>query len=214
LKSKQLERSMADGLRERRRRQTQVEVANAAIDLVVERGLANVTVDDIAAQAGISRSTFFNHFRSKDDALVFGPPPIRDEALEEFIVRSEMPVRDGVLAVLVDYGRRVEARRPDLERMNLVIQENPHLLARVYRDFVDFHATVSGAVLKRLPGEQVFADAAGAAATAAMYAATQRWLSAAGAVSLDVALSESFAAIQRLFEQDTSRSVAPRKGPR
>jgi AcrR family transcriptional regulator len=201
---------MAEGLRERRRRQTQAEVANAAVDLVVERGLANVTVDDIAARAGISRSTFFNHFRSKDDALVFGPPPIRDEALEEFIVGNDAPVRDGVLAVLVDYGQRVEARRPDLERMNLVIQENPHLLARVYRDFVDFHAAVSSAVLQRLPGEQVFADAAGAAATAAMYAATQRWLGAAGAVSLDVALSESFAAIQLLFEQHTS----PRKGPR
>jgi hypothetical protein len=94
--------------------------------------------------------------------------------------------------------------------MNLVIEENPHLLARVYRDFVDFHAAVSSAVLQRFPGQQVFADAAGATATAAMYAATQRWLAAAGTVSLDVALSESFAAIQLLFEQDPS----PRKGPR
>jgi hypothetical protein len=128
-------------------------------------------------------------------------------------VGSNTPVRDGVLAVLVDYGQRVEAHRPDLKRMNLVSQENPHLLSRVYRDFVDFHTAVSNAVLRRLPGEQVFADAAGAAATAAMYAATQRWLTAAGAISLDAALSESFAAIQLLFQLDTGSSLDPRKAP-
>jgi AcrR family transcriptional regulator len=195
-----MEMIMANGLRERRRRQTQGEVANAALDLVLERGLANVTVDDIAERAGISRSTFFNYFPSKDDALVFGPPPVSAEALEEFIVNSTLPIRDGVLSLLVDYAIKTDSRRPDLGRMNQVIEGNPNLLARVYRDLVGFHSSVSAAVLRRLPSEQVFADAAAAAATAALYAATQRWLGSAGDVSLETALRDSFAAIGTLFQ--------------
>jgi AcrR family transcriptional regulator len=201
---------MVEGLRERRRLQTQAEVANVAIELVIERGLANVTADDIAAHAGISRSTFFNYFPSKEAALVFGPPPIDEAPLKQFIVDSSSPVKDGLLHLLVDYGRRVEVRRPNLDRMNLVVQENPHLLGHVYRDLVGFHAAISAAVLQRIPGDQVFADAAGAAATAAVYAATQRWLQGAGAVTLDIALGESFAAIQALF-QDTTASANPGK---
>ncbi len=201
---------MVENLRERRRLQTQAEVANVAIELVIERGLANVTTDEIAAHAGISRSTFFNHFPSKDAALVFGPPPIDEAALKQYIVDTDAPVKDGLFDLLVDYGRRVEVRRPNLDRMNLVVQENPHLLGHVYRDLVGFHAAISGAVIQRFPGDQVFADGPELPATAAVYAATQRWLQGAGAVALDVALGESFVAIQVLF-QESSGSANPGK---
>jgi AcrR family transcriptional regulator len=46
----------------------------AAIDLVGQRGFAAVTVDDVAAAAGVSRRTFFNHFPTKAAAL-FDPDP-------------------------------------------------------------------------------------------------------------------------------------------
>src|ERR1700677_1712260 len=59
---------------ERRRRRTQRALQNAAIALVGRRGLAEVTVDEIAAAAGVSRRTFFNHFPTKAAAL-FDPDP-------------------------------------------------------------------------------------------------------------------------------------------
>jgi AcrR family transcriptional regulator len=59
---------------QRRRRRTQRALQEAAITLTGRHGLTGVTVDDIAAAAGVSRRTFFNHFPTKAAAL-FDPDP-------------------------------------------------------------------------------------------------------------------------------------------
>jgi TetR/AcrR family transcriptional regulator, regulator of mycofactocin system len=69
---------------ERRRRRTQRALQDAAIALVGRRGLADVTVDDIAAAAGVSRRTFFNHFPTKAAAL-FDPDPSDAERLARLL---------------------------------------------------------------------------------------------------------------------------------
>jgi AcrR family transcriptional regulator len=48
----------------------QAELSLAAYDLVVERGYDNVTLDDMAAAGGVSRSTFLRYFRTKDQAIL------------------------------------------------------------------------------------------------------------------------------------------------
>jgi AcrR family transcriptional regulator len=60
------------GLRERKKRRTRGELALAALDLVEERGLAAVRVDDICARAEVGRSTFFRYYDSKETAFVAG----------------------------------------------------------------------------------------------------------------------------------------------
>jgi AcrR family transcriptional regulator len=69
---------------ERRRRRTQRALQNAAIALVGRHGLAEVTVDEIAAAAGVSRRTFFNHFPTKAAAL-FDPDPSDAERLARLL---------------------------------------------------------------------------------------------------------------------------------
>jgi AcrR family transcriptional regulator len=59
-----------DGLRERKKRETRSSLAWAAVRLSVERGFANVPVEDIAAGAGVSPRTFNNYFSSKAEAIV------------------------------------------------------------------------------------------------------------------------------------------------
>jgi len=59
-----------DGLRERKKRETRSALTWAAVRLAVERGFANVPVEDIAAAAGVSPRTFSNYFSSKAEAIV------------------------------------------------------------------------------------------------------------------------------------------------
>jgi AcrR family transcriptional regulator len=72
---------------ERRRRRTQRALQNAAIALVGRHGLAEVTVDEIAAAAGVSRRTFFNHFPTKAAAL-FDPDPSDAERLARLLAAA------------------------------------------------------------------------------------------------------------------------------
>ena len=60
---------MAEGLRERKKQETRIALSWAAVRLAVERGLDNVRIEDIAAEAGVSLRTFRNYFDTKADAI-------------------------------------------------------------------------------------------------------------------------------------------------
>ena len=71
-------------LRERKKLATRQSLRRVTLDLVAERGLANVTVEDIADAADVSPRTFFNYFPSKEAAL-FGGKPVRADELRDRI---------------------------------------------------------------------------------------------------------------------------------
>jgi AcrR family transcriptional regulator len=58
------------GLRELKKRQTRLAMHRAALELVLEHGLAGVTVEAIAQRAGVSTRTFFNHWTTKESAII------------------------------------------------------------------------------------------------------------------------------------------------
>jgi AcrR family transcriptional regulator len=73
--------SPTSNLRERRRLELIRTIANAAIELFEQKGVAATTIDEIAAAAGISRTTFFRHCSGKEAAV------LADEAgLEEQLI--------------------------------------------------------------------------------------------------------------------------------
>lgn len=59
------------GLRARKKTDTRRALSDAAMRLALERGMDNVTREDIAALAGVSPRTFSNYFATKYDALVY-----------------------------------------------------------------------------------------------------------------------------------------------
>lgn len=59
------------GLRERKKVDTRRALSDAALNLAFERGLDNVTRDDIADAAGVSLRTFNNYFANKYEALAY-----------------------------------------------------------------------------------------------------------------------------------------------
>jgi AcrR family transcriptional regulator len=60
---------VSGGLWDRKKRQTRIDLSWAAVRLVVARGLHNVRVEEIAAEAGVSTRTFNNYFSSKAEAV-------------------------------------------------------------------------------------------------------------------------------------------------
>src|SRR3954449_1271177 len=58
------------GVRAQRKRATREELLQTANEFFAERGYDAVTVAQIAAGAGVSVKTLFQHFRSKEDLLL------------------------------------------------------------------------------------------------------------------------------------------------
>lgn len=100
------------GLRQQKKSQTREALIQAASAAFEEHGYATVTMDDVAARAGVSRRTCFRYFPTKE-ALVF---PRDDERLIRFQQRlapelGESPysaVRRACLEVADDHVTRRE----------------------------------------------------------------------------------------------------------
>src|SRR4051794_41350410 len=69
------------GRRERKKAATRRALADAALELFLERGYDDVTVAEIAEAADVSVTTLFNHFPGGKPALVFDEAQAREDAL-------------------------------------------------------------------------------------------------------------------------------------
>ena len=85
------------GLRETKKLATRQQIADVAMRLFVQRGFDHVTVAEVAAAAGVSEKTVFNHFPTKED-LFFDEIPERARTLSEAI-RSR-PAGESILDTL------------------------------------------------------------------------------------------------------------------
>src|SRR6267378_6883215 len=62
---------IALGLRERKKLKTKEAIQREALRLFQEQGYGETTIEQIAAAAEISPSTFFNYFPTKEDVVLF-----------------------------------------------------------------------------------------------------------------------------------------------
>jgi len=58
------------GLRERKKAEARAALVEAALELFEQRGYSDVTIDQIAEQAGVSRRTYFRYFPTKEAVLL------------------------------------------------------------------------------------------------------------------------------------------------
>src|SRR5580693_7775233 len=78
-------------------------LAQAALDLFDERGYEQTTVDDITERAGLGRTTFFRHYRSKEDVIF----PDHDRLLQQIADRLRTSSRGTALVAVSDAIRLV-----------------------------------------------------------------------------------------------------------
>jgi AcrR family transcriptional regulator len=77
------------GARELARQAVKAQVSEMALDLFLGRGYEKTTIDDICAVAGISRSTFFRYFPSKEDVFMSTTSTVGDELLHALRQRPD-----------------------------------------------------------------------------------------------------------------------------
>lgn len=86
-------------------------LAEAALDLYLERGYDNVTVSDIAERAGLTRRSYFRYFPDKREVLFAGSERLPD-AVREAVLSAD-PAAAPLTAVL-DAFEQVGAQVADL----------------------------------------------------------------------------------------------------
>jgi TetR/AcrR family transcriptional regulator, regulator of mycofactocin system len=134
----------------RRRATSRAELEQAAFTLFAARGFDAITVDEIAAAAGIGRRTFFRYFPSKNDI----PWGAFEDELERMRVRlkacpPEVPLMDAIRVALIDFNRVAPAQVPLHRRRMELILRVPALLAHSTLRFTAWREVVAEFVAER-----------------------------------------------------------------
>ncbi|MFI8072449.1 TetR/AcrR family transcriptional regulator [Streptomyces sp. NPDC086033] len=127
---------MAEGLRERKKRQTRQYISDVATGLFIERGFDAVTVAEIADAANVSVNTVYNYFPAKEDLFLDRSKGIVDR-LSRW-VRGRDVGESAAAAVLRELRGEVEAVSPRVgllagyDRFMRVVQDAPTLRSRLW----------------------------------------------------------------------------------
>jgi AcrR family transcriptional regulator len=78
-------------LLDRRSQRTRNALRNALVELIVERGWDDITVQDVCDHANIGRSTFYSHYTGKDALLVGGLEDLQAELQRQARAKSALP---------------------------------------------------------------------------------------------------------------------------
>lgn len=152
-------------------------LVQAALDLFSERGYENTTVVEITERAGLTKSTFFRHFRDKREVL-FGSDTMAALLVDAI---AEAPATASPLEVVAHaldaVGREAftPARREFNARRRAVIAANPELQEREALKGLDLTTLVIEA-LKRRGVPDMRACVAAELGALAMKIAYDRWI--------------------------------------
>ena len=163
----------------RKRVTSRAELENAAFGLFQARGFEHVTVDEIAAAAGIGRRTFFRYFPSKNDI----PWGAFEAELDRMRARlkacpPEVPLMDAIRLALVDFNRVAPAQVPMHRRRMELILRVPTLLAHSTLRFTAWREVIAEFVAERTglhPGD-LAPQAIAHAVLGVAVAAYEHWL--------------------------------------
>ena len=118
--------------------------------LFAERGYAKTTVEDIAARAGLTERTFFNHFSDKREVLFAGSELFVNQIVDAVRAapKSAAPL-DAVCAAIESTNDFFEARRPFARKRSALIAAHPELQERELIKMMSLAAAVTDVLKQR-----------------------------------------------------------------
>jgi AcrR family transcriptional regulator len=95
---------------EQLRASTRKKILDASLDLFARQGYENVSIDEIATKAGISKGLVYNHFSSKEDLLKTTLQVILEEGEQEFAVTNLKRGKDLFTQLLDTFFQTIRER--------------------------------------------------------------------------------------------------------
>lgn len=86
-----------------RTRRTRILLGDAFLRLIMERPIEDITVQDVLDRAGVGRSTFYLHFRDKNDLLLSQLERFLEHMSTVLIVNKEKSLRVAPVAEMFDH---------------------------------------------------------------------------------------------------------------
>jgi TetR/AcrR family transcriptional regulator, regulator of mycofactocin system len=177
------------------REHTRARIEQAALDLFTRLRFENVTTDEVADAAGISRRTFFRYFATKADA-VWGDFTAHVDRLERLLAAADddQPVLTSICAAYVEVNDYADAELPMLrQRLRLILRE-PALQAHSQVRYQEVDRVVAEHVARRTGAapEALVPRLVATSTRAAATTAFEVWL-ADGRLPLAEALHGAFA---------------------
>jgi AcrR family transcriptional regulator len=165
-------------LHELRRRSTHETLRRVALAQFASKGFANVTVTQLAAEAGVSERTFFRHFPTKE-AVLFQDYDTHLEWLAEALAQrpTSESLFDAVLASVESFPHDLElVRQAAIARSTLISAERiaGHLRV-VQASFAEVLADFIKTRYAGVPDLELVSEVAGATLAAALVVAVHKW---------------------------------------
>jgi len=193
-----LQTAGALGLRERKKQATRASLSEVALRLALERGIEQVTVEEIAQAANVSLRTFRNYFPSKAAAIVDLAHNRADSFVAAFKAR---PAQEELWSALTQALLALYPEEPDrswTERMRLLRNE-PALAAEEYKADLAVQARLADAIAERsgsTVNSDIMAGLTAALVLATAHAALEFWLSSDAGTTLRETLSDAMRRVQ------------------
>lgn len=129
-----------------------VAVADVAVRMFAEQGFQATSATAIAEAAGVSRSTFFRHFRSKDD-VIFADHDELLQSITEFLAREHADPYRAVCEAATMVFRRFRDRLPIVQLRDRVVRETPELRDRELITTSRYERLMVSYLRRRLPDQ-------------------------------------------------------------
>ena len=164
------------GLRERKKQATRQALQDAALRLALERGPANVRIDDIAEAAGVAPRTYNNYFSSREQAIVAAVSAERETRVAAAVAAqpADVPLADAVVEAIVAQYTDPGSHDQDVLRL---LTTGPGLRDAFLDAAAQIEDPLSAVIAERIGDpDQDTARVLSASLAAAVRVALQRWL--------------------------------------